>query len=359
MIAHLIAVRAGGSQGKKPRWRPEGQPVRLSLVTWPTVVFFGATVAAAACLVGDCAGQGRTHARETRVAHVGSVQSVAYRSDGKLLSSIGADGSFMIWGLRRHANDSFLPEGPGRVCSAAFSPDNRVLATGNLTATVALHDLVERESLPLEDSLEATSGALCLAFAADGATLAVGQQDGHITLWESSTGFKRSTLEGHDGFVASLSMAQHGTTLASSGGDHSVRIWDSASGRERFSIHSPGRTYAALAISPDGRLLALGDRVNPVVRIWDLATESERAVLRGPAGAVVGVAISHDGATLAAADYKGFVTFWDLATLQIQSKRLKHSGVLSLAFAPDGHTLTTGGFDGTIHLWDFPIAAAQ
>ena len=359
MIAHLIAARAETTVGKKERWRPEGRPVRLALVTWPVVVCLGATVAAAACLIGDCGGGAKTLARETRVGHAGTVQSIAYRTDGAVLSSVGVDGSIVIWGLSTRGDYPFLPEGPGHVRSAAFSPDNRVLATGGLTETVALHELALGKSRGLLDQGAATAGAACLAFTPDGATLAVGQQDGQITLWNSSTGCKRSTLAGHAEFVVSLVIAQDGTTLASSGGDHAVRIWDLPTGRERFLIQSTATTFAALSISPDGRLLALGDRMSPVVRIWDLTTAAAHAVVRGPLGAVVTVAISPDGTALAAADYKGFVTFWDLRTLKVRSQRVKHSGVRTLAFAPDGHALATGGFDGTVHLWDFPIASAE
>jgi WD40 repeat protein len=138
-----------------------------------------------------------------------------------------------------------------------------------------------------------------------------------------------------------------------------VRIWEVSAARQRFAIDSLARTHVALTYSPDSRLLVLGDQVSPVVRIWDVVTGTELAVLDGPTGAVVTVAISPDGSTLAAADYKGLVTFWDMATLEVRPKRLRHAGVHSVAFAPDGRTLATGGFDGTIHLWDWPIVPVQ
>ena len=344
---------------KNEQWRPEGRPVRLALVTWPAILFLGATFAAAACLIGDCDRGVSTRATETRLGQAGTLQSLAYQSDGTVLSSVGLDGSIVVWGLNRPVSYPFLPDGPGKVRSSAFSPDNRVLAAGNLIEAVTLHDLVAGESFDLDDPDAATAGAACLAFAPDGATLAVGQQDGQITLWDAATGSKRSTLAGHTEFVASMVIAQDGTTLASSGGDHSVRIWDLPEGRERFLIRSASKTFAALSISPGGRLLALADQVTPVVWIWDLTTKAEHAVLRGSIGAVVKVAISPDGTTLAAADYKGYVTFWDLATLKTCPKRAQHGGVHSLAFAPDGHTLATGGFDGTVRFWAFPIESAN
>jgi WD40 repeat protein len=354
MYAHSTASRVELIPGY--RGRPERRhPVRVALVTWPIVICLGATVAAAACLMGDRGKQNPAEARETRVGHTGTVQSVAFRSDGAVLSSVGIDGSIVVWGRKACIEHPFLPDGPGQVRSAAFSTDNRVLATGNLNEPVALHDLMGRSSRSLDDPVESTIAAACLAFAPDGATLAVGQQDGRITLWDSHTACKSGSLDGHADFVAALAFSRDGTTMASSAGDRTVRIWDMTQRRERFSIPSLARTFGTLSISPDGRLLALGDRVSSVVRVWDLATGQESDSLTGAKGAVVAVAISPDGSTLAAADLQGFVTFWDITSRAIAPKRLRHSGVHTLAFAPDGRALATGGFDGSIQVWDFPV----
>ena len=238
-------------------------------------------------------------------------------------------------------------------------PDNRVVATANLNEPVTLHDLVGRSSRSLLDRTETTTAAACLAFAPDGAMLAVGQQDGQISLWDTGSLCKLSSFVGHGDFVVSLAFSRDGTTMASSAGDCTVRIWDVKERRERFSIPGTDRAFGALAITPDGRLLALADRVSPLVRMWDLTSETENAPLAGARGPVVAVAISPDGSTLAAADLQGFVTFWNVSTHLIRPKRISHSGVYALAFEPDGRGLATGGFDGTIHLWDFPIAAAR
>ena len=214
-----------------------------------------------------------------------------------------------------------------------FSADSRVLAVSTAKASVSLHDLVDHQSRTLNDVRASTTGAACLAFSPDGATLAVGQQDGRITLWDPGTGRNRSTLPGHTEFVASMAFAPAGATLASSGGDLATRVWDLAAGREVLAISSPKTPFVALAFSADGRLLCLGEPTSPAVRIWDVTRGVEHAILSGPTAAVVALGISPDGATLAAADYRGAVTFWDLATLQLRSRRLRHAGVRSLAFA--------------------------
>ena len=228
-----------------------------------------------------------------------------------------------------------------------------MLATATATATVALYDLVNHETRTLDDTNGWTKGAACLAFSPDGATLAVGQEDGRITLWDAATRCNRSTLAGHQEFVAALAYAPDGRALASSGGEGTTRIWDLPAGQERSVITSPKTVYAALAFSRDSSLLCLGSPTSSAVRLWDLTTGVERAALEGATGGVLAVDTSPDGITLAAADNQGTITFWNLATLRVRPRRLTHAGVRALAFTPDSNALATGGFDGTIHLWTF------
>jgi len=347
------------SAGQRERWSLKGRQVRLVLMTWPMVAFLGATVTAAACLLTDCKRGKQIPAKDTLVGQTGTVRSLSFRPDGAILASVGVDGSIVIWDLATTPERPFLPDVSGRVRCAVFSPNNKLLATGSPTATVAMHNLEFAEGRSLDDPRGGTVGATTVAFAPDGTTLAVGQQDGEITLWDPSTGHKRATLDGHREFVAVLAFSPDGTTLASAAGDHSVRIWDLPSRRQRALLGGQTTNFADLKFSPNGRYLVLGDHVSPVVRLWDIQAAALHASLRGPSSAVVAVAISPDGDTLAAADYQGQVTFWDFSTLKPHSKRLRHPGVLAVAFAPDGRTLATGGFDGTIHFWDFPIAVHE
>jgi dipeptidyl aminopeptidase/acylaminoacyl peptidase len=334
-----------------------GRPIRLSLVSWQAMAFLGATLATAACLLGECPCGEKVRPRAMLVEHVGAVMSVAFSPDGSLLATVGGDGSVVLREPSALRGYPLQQAGSGPVRCLAFSPDSKVVATGSRTTVVALHDLDRKEPRFLDDESAVTAGAAGLAFAPDGATLAVGQQDGRITIWDVATGRMRSVLSGHADFVAALSFAPDGATLASSGGDRTVRIWQPATGRERLAIRGQSNTVVALSFSPDGRSLALAGPVSPVVRLWDVSAGTERAALLGREGPVVAVAISPDGTTLAAAGLRGRITFWDLAALAIRPVRLNHAGTRSLAFAPDGLTLATGGFDGTIKLWDWPLDA--
>ena len=318
------------------------------------VLILGATITAAAVHWGPFQQAGRPAARETLVGHSGVVNSIEFRPDGAMFSSVGVDGSMVIWNQGSPPDIEPVPPAPGSVRCTAFSADSGTFAVASTTEPLALLDLRSHRWHNLVDPSGTSTRATAVAFAADGTTCAVAEHGGSVSLCDLASGCRRSTLDTHRDYIAALAFAPDGQTLACSGRDRGVRIWDLPAGREHFVISNPGAAITALVFSPDGRSLVLADCSRPFVRLWDTTTFSERAILSGPAGAVTSVAIGPDGGTLAAAGSLGWVSFWNLATLELSPKRLRHAGVRALAFAPDGHTLATGGFDGTIHLWDWP-----
>ena len=241
----------GGKPYQRAYRDAPGHQIRLSMVTWQAMAFLGATVATAACLLGECPCVEKDRPRSTLVEHVGAVMSVAYAPDGSLLATVGGDGSAVVRDPAVPRRYSVHPAGSDPVRCLAFSPDSKVVARGSRTSAVALHDLESNEMCTLEDENAVTVGAAGLAFAPDGFTLAVGQQDGRITFWNVGTGQLRSTLGSHGDFIVALSFAPDGSTLASSGGDRTVRIWEPATGRERLSIRDLSNTVVAMSFSPD------------------------------------------------------------------------------------------------------------
>ena len=76
-------------------------------------------------------------------------------------------------------------------------------------------------------------------------------------------------------------------------------------------------------------------------------------ILHGRAG-FQALAFSPDGRTLAAADKRGDITFWDVASGNpIRVIHADRDELRGLAFSPDGQTLAVAGVSGMIRLWDF------
>jgi WD40 repeat protein len=103
-------------------------------------------------------------------------------------------------------------------------------------------------------------------------TLAAGNADGTIRLWDAASGSPTSRpLTGPAGPVTSVAFSPDSTTLASASPDHTVRLWDLATSRP---IGAPltGHTgpVTSVAFSPNGTTLATGS-TDHTVRLWDVA----------------------------------------------------------------------------------------
>jgi WD40 repeat protein len=333
---------------------PRRRAIHLGRIAWQEMAFLMAAIVIIAYLFRETDQGVNNRARQTVTEHGGPVRSIVFRPDGAMLLSVGGDGLTMLWELAGSQKYPFLVGKLGQVYSATFSPDSKTLATLALSGGVIVHDLTTHRLRTLYDPHTAAERALCLAFAPDSMTLAIGHHDGRIGLWDVGTGKTHQVLDSDTGFIASLAFSPDRTTLAFSSGNRTVRFWNLSDNRERLLFHDQAHAVSVLAFSPDGRLLIMGNYISPTIRVWNIATGREQMIIQGLTGNLIAVAISHNSHTLAAADYNGLITFWDLQTLKIVPRRLRHDGLRSLAFAPDGHTLATGGFDGTIQLWDWP-----
>lgn len=292
--------------------------------------------------------------RFTLSGHKGAVCSVAFSPDGKTLASGSDDLIVRVWDVPTRQERGALRGHTSSIRSVAFSPDGATLASGSLDSTVILWDVdAGRERFTLKGH---TNHVLSVAFSPDGETLASGSHDATIKIWDVAKGQERLTLK-HPGAIESVAFSPDGKTLASGGAlgtaGVNVKAWDVATGEERFTIHTNGVRF--LAFSPDGKTLASG-HWDQTVRLWDGATGQQRSIPKWHGGGVSCVAFSPDGKTLASASNDRTVKLWDLVTGQEQVQ--SHVGpAYSVAFSPDGKTLASGGEDRTVKLWDLGMGS--
>ncbi|MCA6091055.1 WD40 repeat domain-containing protein [Streptomyces sp. SCA3-4] len=231
----------------------------------------------------------------------------------------------------------------------AFAPDRRTLAIGDADGTVSLWDASGRQLLAtLTGHTEAITG---LAFTPDSRTLASASTDRTVRLWNVASRRAEATLTGHEGAVLALAFSSDGRHLATAGADRTTRLWDTRSPRPDAVLSRDTDNTVTLAFSPDGRTLATGS-LNGSVRLLDMASRHVVAVFPGQSATTWAVAFSPDGRLLATAGSNGDIRLWDTATHHRTETLTGHTGVIkALAFSSDGRTLASGSADRTVRLW--------
>ena len=290
----------------------------------------------------------------TLEGHTSSIRSVSFSPDGNTLASGSRDGTVKLWDVETENvsfslfGHTFLP----RVQSVSFSADGKTLASGSGDGTVKLWDVETGRNIDrFGESQQTSVSVTAVSYSRDGTMLASGATDGIVTLWDVATPELFFTLEGHVGWITTLSFSPDGTLA--SGSTTEALLWDTETGTQ---IATPLSSWIhSVSFSSDGSILAIGSDFG--VKLWDVATQTRIATL-SENEMFTSVAFSLDG-TLASAGYREVIDLWDVATHEqiatLEGHSLEgYSGVVNtVAFSPDGTILASGGLpDGTVGLWD-------
>ena len=254
--------------------------------------------------------------------------------------------SALIQAAQQPLND--LLQSSAAVHSVAFSPDGHTLAVGDDAGHIGLWDVTtERKTVSLDEGNTVYS----VAFSPDGHTLAAGDDAGNIGLWDMTTGRKTASMQEVD-TVDSVAFSPDGHTLAAGDANGDIGVWDVATGRQTRLLVQGGTSAPIYGVvfSPDGHTLAVGDWSGHI-GLWNVTTGRRTATL-AQGSPVASVAFSPDGRVLAVGDANGHIIGWNTATGRKTATLTQGSPVEHVAFSPDGRTLAAGDLSGHIGLWD-------
>jgi WD40 repeat protein/beta-lactamase regulating signal transducer with metallopeptidase domain len=265
---------------------------------------------------------------------------VAFSPDSKTLASVGG-GTTRLWDAAT-GNEIKAFKGTRHMRAVTFSPDGKLLATGDEQATVRIYDLATGNQLH-EMDVQSIAESLSLAFSPDNKTLAcagawneggvpkgitlnlqkrvtvIGKEGFFVLLWDAATGKEVRRFGGLSDKIKSVAFSPDGKTLAAANKDGKICLWDASSGKELLYItahpkhaDNPHAATPSLAFSPDGKTLASAS-TDKTIRLFDVATAKETSQLQAPDSAFYSLAFGRDGKTLVTGSGDTAVLIWDLA----------------------------------------------
>jgi WD40 repeat protein len=302
-----------------------------------------------------------------------TVHNLAFSPDGRwLAAAVGSQVKIFELKADDPAHDGgTVSLGRPEVTGLAFSPDGKTIAVVDESGTLSLFESTSLKELARV--AKAHSGrASCVTFTGDGTYVVTGGRDGKVKVWTSRGEFFAELSRGaqHKGEILMVSGLAGGRQVLSIGKDHQVILWQIDT-QQAIRPMSIGNDVRSAAVGGDGKTLALGlqllsgnrfrsapmgslaheIKADNTLRLIDTQNGTQLRDILGEEQDLDAVGVTPDGRFVAAGGSGHSTSIWDTATGQRINAIPSDAPLTAISFAPDGKRMALGASDGSLSLY--------
>lgn len=295
------------------------------------------------------------------------VVSLAFSPDSKLLATGDSRCEIQIWEVESGKLLQTLTGHQSWVWSMVFSPDSQLLLSGSDDYSIRVWNWRTAECLQTRKGpanlLNAINFGDSVSDEPNAHSITIAGQDSEV--WHPTALVQQiESLQGQSFLIRSIAYNPDGRLLALSQQGTETQAYpiylchiQTGACEQIFSGHH--HFARLLKFSSDGIILASSDyaqetnQYKPEARIWNVKTGACLLTLQGHTRLINDLAFDPDDRWLATASSDETIKLWDLRTGECVKTFLGHSNrVLSIAFSPNGRFIASGGDDRSVKLWD-------
>ncbi|MDN5205328.1 hypothetical protein QQ008_28345 [Fulvivirgaceae bacterium BMA10] len=287
------------------------------------------------------------------IGHNGSVRSMVFHPDGKILFTTSGDGRILKWNLEGDdgAHEEIIDNGRNNLSNRvlAISPDGKWLVSGHDADYLELFDLTDKKKKPIQ--LDAHDSRIWdIEYLPDNRGFISAGADSTVQFYNHKD-FRLITKT--NSRVNDIAASPDGETIVLAKDNGELEKVNLTTGEKVIIYYNTlQNSFESVTFSHNGDLVAFGER-SGLVKILELKNNRLKANLSGFKARVSSIAFGPNDESLAATSFDGEGRIWNMAKLNNQPIVLydHEDWVWSLTFSPDGTKLVTGSANGLIRMY--------